>query len=183
MASDNDASPAFTSSPLIADAIQLDIRPEDCTSFFDDYLHTRRGLRIESALEIAFEYQHYQSTVTNFPIIDFFSTGDLRVVKTRDLTANSFQASSVSETLYKQIISDAEDIQDRFLNVLDNEGTISATANGSTTNISRSDVGSITLDIIIQAGIASVQHATQIKRAKQEVKQKWGFDIRIIEIP
>jgi len=175
--------PVFSAPPVIPDAIQLDVRPENCESFFDDYIHTRRGLRIESALGISTFYQEYKETVSNFPIVDFLTNGHVRVVKTRDLLVNSFNNSSNDESLFEQILKDAEDVNDQLLNELLENGEISATSKGVTTTISADDVQQITLDIVIQSGIATASQIDQLNRAKAELKSRWGFELQVIEIP
>ena len=95
-----DGEDVFPSSPIDSQTLQLDVRPADCQSFFEDYLHTRRGLRIEDALQHIEFYKPYESTVTTFPIVDFISNDHIRVVKTRDLSAAVFNSPGNTDTLY-----------------------------------------------------------------------------------
>ncbi len=179
----SDASSAFNTPSLIGDALQIDIRPENCGSFFDDYLHTRRGLRIESALETSDFYGSYNTTVSVFPIVDFYANGLVRVVKTRDLTAESFAKDSKGDALYKQIIDDAKEIKKRLIANLQNAHSLIASSDGSTTIITADDVKNVVLDVVVQAGMATASHIEQLKRAAIELKTQWGFELKIIEIP
>jgi len=181
--SNNESAPVFHSPPVLPSSIQLDVRPENCLSFFDDYLHTRRGLRIESALALSDFYAKYANTVSNFPTVDFIANGHIRVVKTRDLMVDSFNNANNNESLFDQIMQDAADIHDRFLTRLQSENEISATNNGVTTSIASKDVLSVTLDIVIQSGIASESQVSQINRAIKELAKRWGFKLQVIEIP
>jgi len=178
---DNDA--LSFAEPILPESQQLDIRPGNCFSFFDDYLHTRRGLRIESALKRSLFYKKYESTVSTFPVIDFIDNGVARVVKTRDLASDSFNNPNNENALFDQIMNDAKDINERFVNILESEDSISATSNGKTTKIVVGDVKEIFLDIVVQTGMASASHTSQIKRAKDEVLRRWGYRLQLIEIP
>ena len=178
---DNDA--LSFAEPVLPESQQLDIRPGNCFSFFDDYLHTRRGLRIESALKQSLFYKKYESTVSTFPVIDFIDNGVARVVKTRDLASDSFNNPNNENALFDQIMNDAKDINERFFNILESEGSISATSNGKTTKIVMGNVKEIFLDIVVQTGMASASHTSQIKRAKDEILRRWGYRLQLVEIP
>lgn len=179
----NERSQAFNTKPITIDAIQLDIRPENCQSFFDDYLHTRRGLRIESALNLSQHYERYSATVVNFPVVDFYSNGEIRVVKSRDLSSDSFVGDANKNGLYDQLIKDANSINEDFLKKFETETVITASSSNATTSLVKTDVRVITLDVIIQTGIASEIQIEQIKKAKQDMKDRWGFNLQVIEIP
>ena len=169
--------------PIFPDSQQIDIRPKDCRSFFDDYLNTRRGLRIESALEKSQFYNSYQNTVSSFPVIDFISNGVARVVKTRDLASDSFNNLQNDNALYEQIIRDARDVHERFFQTLDSEGSISTTVHGKTTTIRSGEINKVYLDFVVQTGMASQSQIKQIKRAKKEIYRRWGYELQLIEIP
>ncbi len=173
----------FQTSPILLHSVQIDVRPADCRSFFEDYLHPRRGLRIERALENIDYYDSYRSTVTTFPVVDFIDGGEIRVVKTRDLSADMFNNPNNPDALYDQILNDAESVRTDLLDKLGERNILTATVNGVTTTISRDDFDAITIDIIIQAGMASLAQIEQIQRAKLEIEKRWGFKLQILEIP
>lgn len=169
--------------PIFPDSQQIDIRPKNCRSFFDDYLNTRRGLRIESALEKSHFYALYQNTVTSFPVIDFINNGIARVVKTRDLASDSFNNPQNENALFEQIIRDAKDVHERFFQTLENDGSISATVHGKTTTIKSGEINKVYLDFVVQTGMASQSQIKQIERAKKEIYRRWGYELQLLEIP
>lgn len=175
--------PAFNTKPILSFAEQVDIRPENCESYFDDYLHTRRGLRIESALEVMPRFRHYTGTVSTFPVIDFYGMGHAHVVKSKDLTAQVYSGNTESDALYKSIMADAADIQERFLDVLAEDQFITDSVRGVTTTIRNGDISNVVLHIVIQTGIATADQINQLKRAKLELDSRWGFNLKVIEIP
>ena len=171
------------SEPILSWSTQVDVRPQSCQSFFDDYLHTRRGIRIESALKDASPFSSYKSTVRTFPVVDFYSDGSVRVVKTRDLSSSSFTSDSSESRLFKQLITDAEEIQKSLIERLKLRKEISATVFGETTTIREGEVKDVTIDLVIQSGIATASHALQLDLAAKEIKRRWGFSLQVIEIP
>lgn len=175
--------PAFESNPIVYFSKQIDIRPENCGSFYDDYLHFRRGMRVESALGTVSGFSSYRETVSTFPVIDFISGTRGHVVKSKDLTSDTYNKQSLNGPLFDSIVKDAREIQIRILDELDNKGYLSATAKGLTTTIRNGELRDITLNVIIQASMASEYQIIQIRKAKEEIKRVWGFDLAIIEIP
>jgi len=158
--SESIASDAFIAPPLLRDSIQVDLRPENCQSFFDDYLHTRRGLRIESALRTIPPFSHYYSTTYTFPVVDFYSNA-----------------------LYEQIIKDAAETNERLNLFTDNGQLLATSSTGQSTTLSRNDVKAVSIDIVIQTGLATSAHAKQIRKAAIELKRRWGYSLQLIEIP
>lgn len=179
--SENDS--VFDTKPILSISTQIDIRPESCQSFFDDYLHTRRGLRIESALYTIPIFSNYTETVATFPVIDFINNSNAHVAKSKDLAAQIYSNDSLTNSLFESIVADAEDIEQRFLNVLTDKQLISATVHGKTTTIRAGDITSITLHIVIQAGMATADQINQIRLAKEEISNRLGFELTVIEIP
>lgn len=174
---------AFNTSPILNFSTQVDIRPITCESFFDDYLHTRRGIRIESALHTTSYFSGYMETVSTFPVIDFISEGKAHVTKSKDLTARIYNDNSGRSPLFDSIVSDAEDIEERFFKRLEQENSITASVQGKTTTIRAGEIDNLTVHIIIQAGMATPDQINQIKRAKNELNMRWGFKLEIFEIP
>ena len=179
----NDKQVIFDTKPILSISEQVDIRPETCESFFDDYLHTRRGLRIESALNTIPIFKNYTESVSTFPIVDFIGNGKAHVVKSKDLSAQIYSSESNPQPLYQSIIEDAEAIKERFLDVLAEKQVMTATVHGRTTTIRAGDVTTIDLHIVVQASMATPNQIEQIKFAEKELKNRWGFNLRIIEIP
>ena len=175
--------PIFESNPILSISTQIDIRPENCISFFDDYLHTRRGLRIESALNTTDQFSRYEKTVATFPVVDFISGKQAHVVKSKDISAQIYTSEAGSQPLYDSIIADAKEIETRILAVLKIEGEISATVHGRSTTLLPGGITAFTLHIIIQAGMASPNQVKQIELAALELKRRWGVQLAIIEIP
>lgn len=173
----------FDTKPILNISTQLDIRPESCFSFFDDYRHTRRGLRIETALSTSPLFNDYQKTVSTFPVIDFIASGHAHVVKSKDLAAKIYQGNAELSPLYKSIIMDAEEVNQRIVNALDNNKTITATAYGESTSLQPGDITALTLHVVIQTSIATESQIEQIKLAENELNKQWGFKLRVIEIP
>jgi len=178
-----DNASTFDSEPILGLSSQIDIRPESCLSFFDDYLHTRRGLRIESALHTTPLFNHSQATVATFPVIDFISNDHAHVVKSKDLSSKIYTDESSEMPLFESIVADAEDINKRIFEPLDKLQTITATTNGKSTTLRLGDIKDLTLHITIQAGIATNHQIDQIALAKVELEKRWGFKLKIIEIP
>ena len=177
------AIPAFDSPPILNISTQIDIRPENCHSFFDDYRHTRRGLRIESALAGTDEFRSTTPTVANFPIVDFVDGTHAQIVKSKDLTAQIYAAGSAEHTLFDSIMQDAEDISSKFLTELQEKQLIKATADGESTIIRNGEIADISLNIVVQAGMATSEQIHHISRARAEIIQRYGFELKVIEIP
>jgi len=61
----------FISTVSIPDAIKVDARPASCASYFVDFIGIERGREIEDGFELHDRYEHGQTTVRTFPIVDF----------------------------------------------------------------------------------------------------------------
>lgn len=175
--------PAFDTQPITYFSDQIDLRPENCESFYDDYLHFRRGMRVESALGTVSNFNSYQETVSTFPVIDFISGSRGHVVKSKDLTSTTYNKPTLNGPLYDSIIADALDIQTRVFDSIKEKGYLAASAKGSTTIIRHGELKQVSMHIIIQAGMATDRQVSEIIKAREEVKRVWGFDLEIIEIP
>jgi len=173
----------FDTKPILDISSQIDIRPESCQSFFDDYLHTRRGLRIEAAIHGAPQFADNEKTVSTFPIVDFIANKEAHVLVSKDLSSTIYISKSNDEPLYASIIEDAEAIEERFVRELAVNKSITAKANGQSTTIDYGEVESLTLHIVIQSGIPTLAQITQIRRAEKELRKRWNLKLKIIEIP
>ena len=76
------------------------------------------------------------------------------------------------------------DIQDRFITPLQTHGTLETIELGETTRVS-SDILNrpMVLEIIIRHGFASPEQIAQFNRARADIEQMYGIELRVIEIP
>lgn len=161
----------------------VDIRPANCNSFFDDYKHTRRGTNIENALRTVEPYKQLTSTSRVFPLVDFYSISELRVVQSRDLLADIYNNPLREDYLYTQLLQEATLISSKLVNKLKELGSISANDGTRITTIEHSANRKIYMDLVIQAGTATEQQIEQLNRAIDAIGQKFGYTLAIIEIP
>jgi hypothetical protein len=163
--------------PLIADATtQIDIRPPNCNSYFDDYLHTRRGLQIEQALADHFQLNGFTATPQTFPVIDFIENNTAHIVKSRDLSKAAFQSDNA---LYDQIMLDIQEIDTMF----NDTNSLSAHYQGRSMTIQQNQIQRSVLNIVIQNGLATEPQKQQLQRVLTELEQRTDVTINIIEIP
>jgi len=173
----------FINPMAIENAKQLDLRPADCGSFFDDYMHTRRGASIETALGSTEPFNQLIATSRTFPVVDYFNDTEAHMVTSRDLTADSYLSTNGSKPLYDQLISDAERVQTAFVNRMAKDGLITANDGKKTTEMYKNKNRTIYIDVVVQADMASDSQIAQIKLATTEIMKRFGFKLQIIEIP
>ena len=161
----------------------LDARPESCQSYFVQYYSTRRGFEIEAGLHLHAPYRQWQPTLRTFPVIDFISESALYVVNSRDLGSRTFNSSSNPEALFDQLLEDGETIQTRFLDVLQAQGSISASELGQSTTITLDELRPVTLQLVIRDGLASTSHWDQIARAREQLFEQHGIVLEVLVIP
>ena len=147
------------------------------------YYGTDRGFAIESGLNLHAPYNTMQPTLRTFPVIDFIDDNALYVVTSRDLGNRTFNSPTRPDALLDQLLQDGEDIQTRFLDVLESEGSISASELGQTTTISADDVRPVVLQLVIRDGIASAAHWQQIAIAREELQRRYGITLEVVIIP
>ena len=176
--------PESTRTPSFSGALAIDLRPASCNSYFVEYFGTMRGQEIEYGLDTHTRYQHYVSTVRSFPIIDLIGEHELLTVRSRDLTSASYDPAVFPDGLYRRLLADAMDIQDRFITPLQTHGTLETIELGESTRVD-SDILNrpMVLEIIIRHGFASPEQIAQINRARADIEQTYGIELRIIEIP
>jgi len=173
----NSTEPFDFDNPLIADAsTQIDIRPPNCKSYFDDYLHTRRGLQIEQALGNHFSLNGFAATPQTFPVIDFINNDTAHVIKSRDLSKAIFQSENA---LYEQIMLDIQEIETLF----DDTNSLSAHYQGQSMTLRETQIQRSVLNIVIQNGLATESQKRQINRVLIELEQRTDIVLSIIEIP
>lgn len=173
----------FQPNPYGGSQITLDARPQSCESYFVEYYGTRRGSEIETGLHLHPPYDNMQATLRTFPIIDFVDASTLYVVHSRDLGNRTFNSASRPNALFNQLMNDGEDIQTRFLDVLEEQGSISASELGQTTTLHAEQLRPVTLQLVIRDGIASAEHWTQIALAREQLMQRHGVILEVVIIP
>jgi len=161
----------------------LDARPASCQSYFVQYYGTDRGFAIESGLLLHAPYNSMRPTLRTFPIIDFVDEKSLYVVNSRDLGNRTFNSPTRPNALLDQLLKDGEDIQTRFLDVLQTQGSITASELGQSTTVSADDVRPVTLQLIIRDGMASPSHWQQIATAREELQRSYGVTLEVVIIP
>jgi len=163
--------------------IRIEARPADCHSYFTAYPSIQRGTAIEQALADYPPYLGSQTGGNSFPIIDFWNNGAVNVVISRDLTATAYDAEARPNALFDQVIRDGENIHENFLTPLEEEGSVSHTELGVTSTVYPEDAQVVYLDIVVQFGVMTTAQQQQIKRAKDELLDRFGIVVRIVEIP
>ena len=159
----------------------LDIRPEDCQSFFEIPNGIQRGSLIENAVAQSDRYSSALSTVRWFPSVDFVQDRTAIVQTSRDLTASTY--TERPDRLYSIIVREAELINTRFLEPLTVDGYVSATDGNQSTTIRENDIDQIRMEVIIQQGVATDEQLVQINRAALEIINVHGIALQVIEIP
>lgn len=173
----------FQPNPYSGRQTTLDARPASCESYFVQYYGTRRGSAIESGLHRHEPYNGMQSTIRTFPIIDFIDDSTLYVIHSRDLGNRTFNSPSRPNALFDQLMDDGEDIQTRFVDVLLEQGSISASERGQTTTITVDQLRPITLQLVIRDGMASADHWAQIELAQEQLMRLYGITLEVVIIP
>lgn len=161
----------------------IDARPVSCQSYFVEFYGTQRGSQIETGLFLHPPYSNMTATNRVFPVIDFIDDSGLYVVKSRDLGNRTFNSTTNPDALLDQLLSDGEEIQTRFIDVLDAEGSITAGELGQSTTINSSDIRPVTLQLIIRDGMASPAHWQQIETAREQLMSLYGVSLEVIVIP
>ena len=176
--------PESTQTPSFTGALAIDLRPASCNSYFVEYFGTMRGQEIEYGLDTHVRYQHYVPTVRSFPIVDLIGEHELLTVRSRDLTSASYDPAVFPDGLYRRLLADAVDIQDKFITPLQTHGTLETIELGESTHIN-SDIldRPMVLEIIVRHGFASPEQIAQINRARTDIEQMYGIELRVIEIP
>ena len=147
------------------------------------YYGTQRGFAIEAGLTHYDPYSQMQSTLRTFPIVDFIAEDTFYVVQSRDLASPSFNSTSNVDALLDQLLEDGQDIQDRFVDALESDGSIQASELGESTTITLEQIRPITLQLVIRDGIASPSHWQQIREAENLLQERYGIQLEVVVIP
>lgn len=174
---------SFQAVPYTGPQMTLDARPESCESYFVQYYGTQRGFKIETGVHQYEPYSSMQSTIRTFPVIDFMDDANLYVVHSRDLGNRTFNSPSRPNALLDQLLADGEEIQTRFIDVINNEGSISAEEMGQSTTITSDQMRPVTLQLVIRDGIASADHWRQIETARVQLQARHGITLEVVVIP
>lgn len=180
---DTEGPHVFQPIPSSGQRTTLDARPESCESYFVQYYGTKRGFEIEAGLQQHAPYNGMQPTVRNFPVIDFIDDSTLYVVHSRDLGNRTFNSPARPDALLDQLLKDGEEIQTRVIDVLHEEGNITATELGKTTTITEDQLRPVTLQLVIRDGIASADHWRQIEIARERLMRLYGITLEVVVIP
>lgn len=176
--------PGFNAQPQQPGVVALDARPGSCGSYFIEYFGTTRGSEIEEALAALAPYQHMQTTIRSFPIVDFVGDDQWVVVRSRDLANPSFNSEVTPNALFYRLMRDGREIQDRFLTPLENDGFVSAEEQGVTTTLNAGpEPHNLVLQLVIRHQIASSSHWQQIARARELLTQRYDIQLEVVLIP
>jgi len=183
---DNTTTPppsTFTLSPQIANSIKIDLRPQSCRSYFTDYNGIKRGVELEGGMLSHPRYITLISTVRSFPIVDFIDGNVAIAVHSKDLNSKTYSSPNYPNGLYKSIVVDGKNAHEKFLEPLQEKGTVSATEKGNTTTINNNEIDSLTMELMIRAGVATPDQINQINRARLELLKRWKIKLVVVEIP
>ncbi len=173
----------FNDSISIPNSAQIDLRPSNCGSFFDQYAGMERGFKIESGFSSFQPYLKDLKTVRNFPVIDFLAQGEARIMISRDLLSATYRQEGAPNGLYDKLIQDANAIDRKLIQPLKENGFVSATENGKTTTLQSDDFNQLVLELVVQHGVANINQIAQIERARIDLLKQYGIVLRVIEIP
>ncbi len=167
--------------PLLAGALRLDIRPEECNSFFDYHSPIARGSAIEDAVALHEDYATATPTVQWFPSIDFTRDGTAIVQVSRDLTAATYINNPA--ILHRLLLEEADNLQDNFITPLETTGFVTAEDNADSTTIAQSEVSAYRIELIVQQGRMTAPQSEAIRQAAIELASAYGITLQVIEIP
>ena len=123
------------------------------------------------------------ATLRTFPVIDFYDDNTLYVVHSRDLGNRTFNSPTRPNALLDQLLEDGEQIQTRFIDVVLQEGSVTASELGNSTTISDNQLRPVTLQLIIRDGMASASHWQQIAQAGETLQARYGITLEVVVIP
>ncbi|MGK0231071.1 MAG: hypothetical protein ACI9US_003748 [Gammaproteobacteria bacterium] len=175
---------SFNSEPAQSGVSTLDARPASCESYFIEYFGTTRGSEIEQALATLPPYQHMQTTVRSFPIVDFVNNTEWIVLRSRDLANPSFNDEETPNALFYRLMRDGREIQDRFLAPMEENVFVTAEEQGLTTTLETGiEPQQLVLQLVIRHQIASPSHWQQIARARELLTQRYDIQLEVVIIP
>ncbi len=124
-----------------------------------------------------------ESTIRTFPVIDFVNGDELFVVHSRDLGSDTYDPVQHPDALLDALLEDGREVDENFIQPINEQGQLSASELGQSTTIRAEDVGSITLQLIIRDGMASADHWRQIREAQDQLQQQYGVTLEVVIIP
>ncbi|MEE9334689.1 MAG: hypothetical protein V3U65_11435 [Granulosicoccaceae bacterium] len=176
-------SSSFQLSQLDPHSTKIDLRPKSCRSYFVDYNGIDRGIKLEAGMLRHSRYNKLISTIRSFPVVDFIDGREAVAVSTKDLTSKTYNPIVNPVGLYTSIIQDAQKVNDKFLSKLQTLGSVSATEKGVTTTIASTQIDSLRMELMIQAGVATPTQLEQIERARLILLTKWNIKLITVIIP
>ena len=174
---------SFSTPGYAGELTLLDARPASCESYFVEYYGTQRGSEIETGLHQHSPYQSMTATLRTFPVIDFYDDNALYVVHSRDLGNRTFNSTTRPNALLDQLLKDGEQIQTRFIDVVLQDGSVTASELGNSTTISDDQLRPVTLQLVIRDGMASASHWQQIVEAREILGARYGITLEVVLIP
>ena len=174
---------SYQLSQLNPNSIKIDLRPQSCRSYFVDYNGIDRGVKLEAGMLTHVRYNNLIATVRSFPVVDFIDGREAIAVYTKDLTSKTYNAFNHPNGLYQSIIQDAQKVDDKFLSKLQTAGSVSAKEKGITTTITSSQVDTLRMEVMIQAGAATPLQLAQIERARVTLLSQWNIKLVTVIIP
>jgi len=174
------ANPPESSTAVMPGAVFRDVRADDCSSYFDNSDNTGRGFQIEDALASHADFANAQITPTRFPIVDFIFDQTAFAIKSHDLRSPSYLS---TDSVYRRLMSDAADMEDKFLGPIRELGQVQTIEGGLTTTITDADFDLLIFELVIKQGTATPEQQAQITRAAQEMLDLYGIVLVVIEIP
>lgn len=165
------------------DSSFIEIRPENCDSFFDIQNPIWRGRAIEQAMSQSEQYENAIQTVDWFPAVDFIIGRTAVIQVSRDLSVASYNLPTQPRALYHRLMREGRSVSERFLSPLQSEGSVSATSRGETTVIRSSDIDDLRFELIVKRGSIQPHHLVQITQAQQTLMRESGIRMVVIEIP
>lgn len=165
----------------IPGSLSLDLRPEECNSYFDFRSPIARGSAIEDAIALHDRYATATPTVQWFPSIDFTLDNTAIVQVSRDLTSATY--TNNPDILFRLLLQEADNLRENFIEPLETEGFVTANESAESTTIHRSDIDGYRIELIVQSGRMTALQATAIARAAQDLRDNHGITLQVIEIP
>lgn len=158
----------------------LDIRPANCSSFFENIDSFERGRDIEAAVSTHADFTTSIFTPPNFPIIDRVQGNTAVLSRSLDLSAAVYTNGGTE--LKKEILRFA-DQHSLFKEWLETNGSVTRLNHGQSFTIHDHQIASYQVELVVQHGIASRDQIKQVADAATILKQQFGIKLSIIEIP
>lgn len=174
--------PALTG-PATLNGSFLDIRPENCNSYFDIQNPIRRGNAIEEAVTLHEDYSNAIHTVHWFPAVDFVLGRTAVVQISKDLNAQSYSVFTNPNALFNRLLYEGRMINERFLLPLAENGSITASDRSQSTTIRQEQIDDLRFELIVKQGSISPAQQIQIELAREELLFRYNIHFTVVNIP